>query len=109
MPSCFAKFCSHNSNIPKQTNIKYFVFPKDSKDIRIWLENAGMESEMIDQFIPLIQEDVRGNIFRMCSAHFNPTCFIGQEKYRKLRPESVPTIFMETATDTVFENKWEKN
>lgn len=63
MPSCFALFCSLNSGSHNNPpNINYYIFPKDSPAIKIWLQNAGMEPEMIEEYIPLIKADLRGSV-----------------------------------------------
>ncbi|PIO10109.1 hypothetical protein AB205_0133290 [Aquarana catesbeiana] len=63
---------------------------------------------MIDEFTKLIHEDRRGDIFRMCSVHFNNECFVMEGTKRKLKPGAIPTLFPQTATNKSSEENWKR-
>ncbi|XP_022180186.1 THAP domain-containing protein 2-like [Myzus persicae] len=63
------------------TRISFHVFPACPKKRQIWLKQCR-----------LANKDVLPNR-KICSFHFEPTCFKSNVKRRILYPDAVPTIF----------------
>lgn len=98
MLDCIIPSCGHGSGEKNtiSSNISLFSFPKDADVIKSWLNNASFDPRLIEELIPQILADKRGDQFRICSAHFVDDCVYMQVVRRKLRIGSVPTIFIPT-------------
>ena len=89
MPYCIAFGCN-NSTDKICPGISFHRLPKDPKRLRQWLSS-----------LKLVDPPTRDENARVCSAHFESSCFenllqqklLGIEMPRRLRGDVVPTIF----------------
>lgn len=90
---CCVPKCTSDSRLEKCKGLSFHCFPKDCDTRKIWIKN--------------IRRDVGKNFAlnshtRVCSLHFDQSCYLpavmGQER-RRLKKESVPTIFEWTASE----------
>lgn len=81
MPSwCALPKCKKQQRKDSQTT--FHLFPHKRPDnLRKWLQSIGDES-----FVPKLRE-------KICSDHFDPSCFYASHCRKTLKPDAVPTIF----------------
>uniref|UniRef100_A0A8C5PGC6 THAP-type domain-containing protein n=1 Tax=Leptobrachium leishanense TaxID=445787 RepID=A0A8C5PGC6_9ANUR len=97
MTKCIVKGCPNTTG--RSSGIKLYGFPCSLAAIRLWLQQIGNNIRDVDAFAQRIMDSRKRWIFRICSAHFSPQCFIWDGKKVVLRGDAVPTIFPESRAE----------
>ncbi|OCT65691.1 hypothetical protein XELAEV_18041930mg [Xenopus laevis] len=92
MPKCIVSGCPHSTGMKKNPkNIILHTFPKHEQQIKMWLSKTGEEYEELEELVKYISER-RAN-YRMCSEHFTEDCYDIVEGKRRLKDQSISTVF----------------
>ncbi|TGZ48982.1 hypothetical protein DBV15_12072 [Temnothorax longispinosus] len=88
MVGCCAKHCKNRS----ENGFRMFRFPKDKQRKQVWLEKCGKSIAPTS---------------RLCERHFDDSQFENhrEDKWRKLKPNAVPTIFNDENSTITFNNQ----
>ncbi|XP_056407378.1 uncharacterized protein LOC130299185 [Hyla sarda] len=94
MVVCFVKGCTPKSR-EGRGDVTLHVFPKDKDQIREWLMATGESIPNIEELVNKIYDTKKVDLYRMCSLHFAPNCYIFNPKTgkRRLANMAVPSIF----------------
>ncbi|KAE8584981.1 hypothetical protein XENTR_v10021182 [Xenopus tropicalis] len=94
MTKCIVKGCRNTSRKNKRDlGVTLHGFPCSIERIKLWLQQIGQDFGNLDSYAQKILDTRKRNIFRICSAHFEPENYICQGMKLVLRADAVPTIF----------------
>ncbi|XP_041428764.1 uncharacterized protein LOC108698533 isoform X2 [Xenopus laevis] len=94
MTKCIVKGCRNSSRKNKRDlGVTLHGFPCSIKRIKLWLQQIGQDCGNLDSYAQKILDTRKRNIFRICSAHFEPESYICQGMKLVLRADAIPTIF----------------
>ncbi|XP_040177516.1 zinc finger and SCAN domain-containing protein 2-like [Rana temporaria] len=94
MPFCIVSGCSSKSN--KTTSCRgiiLHVFPRSIDRIKCWLRQTGQDFGNLNKFAKRVLDGKKTDIFRLCSEHFTPDCYVTNISKKILRDDALPTIF----------------
>ncbi|XP_072259387.1 uncharacterized protein [Pyxicephalus adspersus] len=94
MPSCIVIGCKHHTSM-KSSNplLTMHVFPREFSRIKLWLQRIGQDFGDIDDFAVKILNAAKSGKYRICSAHFDPSCYTTVGCRLVLKHDAVPTVF----------------
>ncbi|OCT82101.1 uncharacterized protein LOC108715301 [Xenopus laevis] len=97
MPKCIVIHCPHSCSkkVTKNTGVVMHTFPFNLDRIKNWLLSIDQNFGNIDTLANRILEEKKkhSDLYRLCSEHFTPQCYISTGKRMSLRPDAIPTIF----------------
>ncbi|XP_072280676.1 uncharacterized protein [Pyxicephalus adspersus] len=94
MPFCIVSGCSSKSN--KTTSCRgiiLHVFPRSIDRIKCWLRQTRQDFGNLNKFAKRVLDGKKTDIFRLCSEHFTPDCYVTNISKKILRDDALPTIF----------------
>lgn len=94
MPFCIVSGCSSKSN--KTTSCRgiiLHVFPRSIDRIKCWLRQTGQDFGNLNKFAKRVLDGKKTDIFRLCSEHFTPDCYVTNISKKILRDDALPTVF----------------
>ncbi|XP_003247757.1 uncharacterized protein LOC100571852 isoform X3 [Acyrthosiphon pisum] len=81
--------CSVNNCFNKHSkNISFFGYPKDLTLRKMWIERCRIKQDL---------DKIVTSTTRVCSIHFKLDCFMNTELKNRLKPGSVPSLFLDNA------------
>ena len=86
---CFIKSC--NNIYPINKNYSWHEWPSQENAIHLWITELRKNEALTgftENSVPILKSSTR-----ICSEHFEKTCFIEGSVRRLLKPTAVPTIF----------------
>ncbi|XP_016663745.1 uncharacterized protein LOC100571852 isoform X2 [Acyrthosiphon pisum] len=79
--------CSVNNCFNKHSkNISFFGYPKDLTLRKMWIERCRIKQDL---------DKIVTSTTRVCSIHFKLDCFMNTELKNRLKPGSVPSLFLD--------------
>lgn len=79
---CSVKYCYNRYS----KDLSFFGYPSDDSQRKVWIEKCRLEVDPTQKIKPGV---------RVCRAHFEDHCFMNPERKNRLRPNAVPTLFLD--------------
>ncbi|XP_068094284.1 uncharacterized protein [Hyperolius riggenbachi] len=105
MPYCLIESCPNRRVNPDcDEKCIYHVFPTSIEKIKLWMMKTGQQFGDLEGVAQKILDGKNTDVFRICSAHFEPQCYKTTSKHKILQKGSIPTIFA-TAENNIYINE----
>ncbi|XP_071986321.1 uncharacterized protein [Engystomops pustulosus] len=106
MLRCIVKGCPNSSPQNSHgTGVALHSFPNNVARIKMWLQEMATDLEDLDAFAQQVLDARERTIFRVCSEHFSPQCYVWEGKKMVLGEDAVPTIFEECKCEGRLQNR----